>query len=303
MDQRDRHGFPVRRRAEQAACHIQRGVEAARHLLAFQEHAVAGNEVVIPDLVRRRHRGINEPDRVGVEFVAGIGAQRIRLLGEGHGVLDAGCDLAHDQARVGVLPLQPHQMARERDMEQHHGSLAIWDQVAPMFPRGARNRRCDELEILRPVRVGADDQIAAVVLHVVDDLVFASRDKARLGIRIVPVEQIGFRGLVVVRRDDDEGVRVRLVEIDEPALVGLLVDQRIVALLCADVVTAHAHGPVVFVDFHIVEARRIATPHRLARGGGQHVLQVPPRREITNPDRVQLRARDIGRPDKTAVIG
>ena len=83
VEQRDRHRLAVRGRREDAPRHVERRVVAGGHFLLLAQHALARLHVVVVDARRRRHRGIGEAERVGVELVAAGQAERIGLLVEG----------------------------------------------------------------------------------------------------------------------------------------------------------------------------------------------------------------------------
>lgn len=85
-------------------------------------------------------------------------------------------------------------------------------EVAPILSAGCRQRRPGDLEVLRTVGIGADDQgRPAVEVRMMFDFILdaglARRDKGRQHVRRGEIEEPDLGRLVVVRRDVTEAVR------------------------------------------------------------------------------------------------
>ncbi len=141
----------VRRLRLQTPRHIGRGIVSARHLLTLAQGARARLEVVVPHLVRRRHRRIVETQLIGHELVAALGTERIGFLGKCDRVLFAACDVPHHDARQAVFTLEPDQPVREQRDTEHVNSATMRDQIAPVLAPAVGERRDRDLEILGAV--------------------------------------------------------------------------------------------------------------------------------------------------------
>ena len=202
----------------QAARHVGGRIVPARHLLALAQRARA-SQVVVPDLVRRRHRRIVEAQPIGVELVAALGAERIGFLGERDRVLFAARDVAHHDARQAVLALEPDQPIREsvtsstiarragagRDRASSRGRRGQ-AACSTILKSSAPSALVRMISTRRPSRMMLD-----VVLH----RRLARRDQPRLRVRIGEIDQPAFRRLVIVHRNDREAAGLRAAERDE----------------------------------------------------------------------------------------
>ena len=174
--------------------------------------------------------------------------------------------MADDDARQARLALQPHEeVLVDREVEDQPAGN-VRDEVAPVAPAGRGDRRGDDLEVLRPVGIGEDEEAVVAVVEVVLLGRLAPRDQARLAVRPVGVEHAEFRGLVVVGRDRDEAPRLGLADADEEAGMAVLVDDDVGRLLGADDMAIDPRRPVVLVHPDIEEGLAVAGPHRVAGG-------------------------------------
>ena len=200
---RHRDEFAIRCLCLQASCDIGGRIVAGRNFLALAQHACALDEVVVPDFVRCRHRRIGEAQRVGLEFVTRIGTERISLLSKRDGVFLAGLKLVHNDAWQAVGALEPDQPVGIDGECQHVDAWTIRHEILPVFVRRRRHGRPDDFEILRFVRIGADDErrCAAeigMMLDLVVDVRPPRRHQRRRGFRVGQIEQPAFRGFVIV---------------------------------------------------------------------------------------------------------
>ena len=178
----------------------------------------------------------------------------------------------------------------------------IGDEVAPMRSPGIRDGRCDDLEILRAVRVGEDEEPIAVMLDGVAQLRRARLDEARPGGGVAPVEQVDFGRFVIACDDEREGARLRLAEVDEEAGIPFLVDGLVPVGAFAEPVALDPGRAVILVEFHVIEAGGIGQPDGLARGSRNLVGSLEPGFEIADPDREILGTFGVGAPRDQAMV-
>ena len=302
MEERDRHPLPIRRRSEQPTGHVVGRVVPARHALALAQGAVAAAAIIVPGQGRRRHGGIDEPDRRGVEFMARLEAQRVGVLGEGDSMLVARVEIAHDDARLGVLDLHPDQVPGEEvEVADHHAS-PVRNEVRPGVASGRVERSGHHLEVLGSVRVGADEQALAPVLNGIDQQGFARLHHAQTRAGLVPVEEMDLRGLVIAGGHRQEGPRLRLRDVYEETGIGLVVDRLVGRLRRAEAVAQDLGRPVAGVQRHVPETRAVAGPDRLAGGRLDGVVEVEAGGEVAHADRVEFGALGIDAPGHPRVV-
>ena len=97
------------------------------------------------------------------------------------------------------------------------------------FSRAARSmRRRDDLEVFRPIGIGADDEPVFPMLDVIFDC-GSRRGAIKRGgaVRRRRIDQIGFRRLMVMRVDDEEAVGLRLADAGKEAGILLFIDERV----------------------------------------------------------------------------
>ena len=104
----------------------------ARDLLPLAQPSRAMGEIIVPDFRRRRHRRIAELQRIGVEFVSRIEAERIGLLVERDDVFLAVGEPPHHDAGETVLALQPDQPAGKDREAQDVDAGPMGNDIAPM---------------------------------------------------------------------------------------------------------------------------------------------------------------------------
>ena len=275
---------------------------AARHRLPLAQEPGASRAVVVPGLRRGRHRRVDEADRGRVEGEPGPQAEGVGLLGEGDDVLGAVGEVAHHDPRPGVLDLQPDQVAGEEVQVADHHPGPVRHEVGPVGAARIVERRGDDLEVLGAVRVGADEQPVAAMLHPVDQQRRARLHEAQGGVRRPSVEQPDLGGLVVAHGHVEEGAGLRLADMDEVAGIGLRVDGLVLALPRADAVAHHLGGAVVGVHRHVPEARAVRGPDRLAGGRLDPVVEIEAGGDVAHPDRVEFRALGVGAPGEPGVV-
>ena len=158
MQHRHRHHLAVVRGGHDAAGDVARGVVAARHLLHLAHHPLPDAHVVVVDVLGGGHRGVGEPQGVGVELVAAGEPEAVRLLLERDRVLLAARQVAHHDAGQGVLALQAHQPPRVHLEADDQDAGAMRHEVYPVLAPRRRDRRLDDPEVLGAAGVGEDDQ-------------------------------------------------------------------------------------------------------------------------------------------------
>ena len=113
-------------------------------------------------------------------------------------MLLAGRDVAHDDARLGVLALEPHEMARERHVEEDHDARPVRHEVAPVLAAGRASGAVTILKSSAPSALVQDDELGRRdARRVYADAGVAARDEARPRVRVGAVEEPDLRGLVV----------------------------------------------------------------------------------------------------------
>jgi len=306
--QRDGHQFAVRRGRHDPAGDVACRIVTGRHLLALAQDPLARRKVVVPHLGRRGHGRIIEAHQRLVETIAGVEAERIGFLGEFHSVLDSRFQRTHHDAREAVLALEPHQMpAKGGDGEDQPAGL-VRHQLAPVGARGRGERRGDDLEVLRPVRIGLDEEAlrsleVRMVLDAVSQPDGARLDEARGRLDVLEVEEMDLAGLVVAAGDQAETAGLGAAERDEEALVRLFIDQHVGGRVGADDMAIDEARPVLGVAPHIIEVVRIRAPQYVAGGLGDTVGQVASAGEVAHPQGEIFRAGFVSAPGEPAMVG
>ncbi len=263
VQERDRHRLPVRRRGEEAARDVILRSVAARHDLALAELPGAGDAIVVVGLGRRRHRRVGEADHRRFELVARLQAQRIGLLRESDRVLGAR-EVAHDDARARVLDLEPDEVAGDEVLVADHDAGTVRDHVDPVLAARGRDGAARDLEVLRSLGIGEQEEVGAPMLHRVDQQRHPLLNHGEDGMGGMPVEEMDFRRLVVARGHGEVGAGLGLVDVDEEARIALLVDQRVVVLRRADAVAHDPGRAMVIVHRRVVERGAVGGPDHLA---------------------------------------
>ena len=209
VQDRHRHLGAVVRRRHDARRDIGGRIVAGGNLLALAQGALAARHVVVVDLGRRRHRGVGEAQRRGVEFVAVDDVERIGRFVEVDDMLGAVDKVADHDRGQRVRPLQPHQVA---GVERHADDVdagTVRDQLAPMAAVRRRQRRGGDAEIDRVALVGEDEELVAAIEDGVADAGLARRHEARRGVGSRQVDQPALGGLLVAGGDDGRSGRSR----------------------------------------------------------------------------------------------
>ena len=146
VEQRDGHARAVARRRPDELGAVARRVEVAEHRLALQQRARAGAHVVVVGGRRRRHRGVDVAQQVGVGFLVGGEGHRVgRLVGVDQEVA-AAVPGAHAQLAQPAGALADREEAREHLEARDEGLVGMGDHVAPLSigrrPRRPAPRRC-----------------------------------------------------------------------------------------------------------------------------------------------------------------
>ncbi len=118
----------------------------------------------------------------------------------------------------------------------------------------------------------------------------ARLDQARCRGRIVGIDQPGFVGLVIMHVDDDVLRRLGLANADIEADVGLLEHQYVVGSRCADSVPIDRHRPMICVEPHVEDGGAVGSPHDRAASVGDGIVEVPASAHVANADGVEFRA-------------
>ncbi|GJE60396.1 hypothetical protein MPOCJGCO_2508 [Methylobacterium trifolii] len=302
VQQGDRHLRPVGRGGEQPAGDVGGRVVPARHGLALAQGAAAAAAIVVPGLGRGRHRRVDEADHRRLEFVPRLEAERVGLLGEGHGVLRPRIEVPHDDARPGLRDLEADQVPRQEVLVADHHAGPVRHQVRPARASGRVEGGGDDLEVLGPVGVRQDEERLAPVLDGIDQQRLPRLDHARGGAVRVPVDEVDLGGLVVARRDREEGARLRLPDMHEAAGIALGVDRLVGGLRRAEAVAHDAGRPVVGVHRHVPEGRAVARPDRLPRGRLDPVVEVEALREVAHAQGVEFRSLGVGAPGQPGMV-
>ena len=247
-------------------------VVAGRNFLPLAQDARAGRHVVIIGFRRCRHRRIGKSQGSRVEFIAAHGAQRIRCFIEGDSVLAAGREIADDDRRQGIDPLQPHQMSGiEFDIEDID-PLAMWDQIAPIRARGRSQRRGGNLEVDRAIGIGENEQLIAAIGDRILHAILARRDQAWWRVDIAEIDKLLLGSFMVAAGDHAIAAAGAFVDMGEPTRILLLIDQNVVRLRRAQPIAARpASGD---------DCRRAS--HRRMLGNRR---STPTRRRFPQPDR------------------
>ena len=278
------------------------GVVAGRNFLPLAQHPRPRGHVVIIDFRRRRHRRIGEPQIGGLEFVAAHGVERIGGLVEGDGVLFAALEIADDDRGQRVGALQPHHVAGiEFDIE-HIDAFAIWNQVAPVGAFGRGERRGDDLEVDRVIRIGENEQLVAAVGERILHAFLARRDQARRRVGVGEIDQPLLRGLVIAAGDDAEAAGRALMQMGEPAEILFLINQRVVGLLRAKPMPPHLHRAMVVVELDVEEAVAVRAPDDAAIGLLDEIVAIRAGRPVAHANRKIFRAFGVGAPRLQLVV-
>jgi hypothetical protein len=203
---------------------------------------------------------------------------------------------------------RPDQPVGEHRERQDVDAGPVRNEIAPMRPAGARERRDRDLEILGAVGVGVDEQhrlaaIGGMMIDIVEQRSLARRHQHGQRVGGAQIDQAGFRCLVVVGRDLGEMSRLQFRDRDEVAWIGRLVDEHVVGRGSAEAMAKHARRAVLRVEPHVVERRRIRGPHRGARHVGHQIRQVDTGGEIAHTGGVELGPGLIGRPHQETMVG
>ena len=214
----------------------------------------------------------------------------------------AALQVGHDNARQAARPLQPHMMAGEEELGAHIGAGLVGEPVTPPLSPLRLHRRGDDLEVGRGIGVGQDVEQFAVVREVVFDTALAGGDEAGRALGRRGLDQTNLGGRMVVRRYHDEAPALRLVDVDEEAGVGLLVDHRVRARGTHSV-AAHLVGTLVLVDHGVEHGLAVGSPDGIATGILDGPVDNGAALDIADEEPVALRTVEVERVGKAAVIG
>ena len=186
-------------------------------------------------------------------------------------------------------------MALERDRLEDQPAGLVGHEFDPVRSIRRVNRRRANSEIHRTAGVRRNDQLVTALRDngVLDAVLVAGHtgldEAGRSGWR-VGVDQPAFVGLVIVHVDDDELARLRQPDANVKTDIGLLEHQDVFCRRCADAVSPDRHRSVVLVEPHVEHRGVVTRPYDGAARVGDFVGEIPARRHVPNPDRVQFRA-------------
>jgi len=179
--------------------------------------------------------------------------------------------------------------------------MPMRDQVAPVFASGVVERRMDDLEIFRIVRVRADEQTVAVRFDIVAEFRRSCGHQLRGLLDVLEVREPGFAGIVVAHGHDRIASRPAAPQMHEPAGIEILRHQFVRALIGAEPVPEDLRRPVVVVDPDIEKGAGIPGPDDGPVRALDDVVQVFAAIEIADPDRVEFRTLFVATPRQQAV--
>src|SRR5262245_59279878 len=169
------------------------------------------------------------------------------------------------------------------------------DQLAPLAAVGPRKRRDSDAPVDR-IRVGQDEERLVAVEHAVADAGLPRRDQTRRGLRLREVDQPALGGFLVAGGDEAKPAAGAFLDAGEPAAVLLFVDEDVVALGAAQPMAVDPERPVVLVDAHVEEERRVEPPDDAAAGLLDDIRKVLAGLPAANANGVVLRAAAVRTP-------
>src|SRR5262245_761803 len=169
------------------------------------------------------------------------------------------------------------------------------DQLAPLAALGPRKRRDSDAPV-DGIRVGQDEERLVAVEDAVADAGLPRRHQTRRGIRQREVDQPAFGGFLVAGGDEAEPAAGAFLDASEPAGILLLVDEDVIAPGAAQPMAVDPERPVVLVDAHIEEERRVESPDDAAAGLLDDVRKVLVGLPAAHADGVVLRAAVVRTP-------
>jgi len=118
--------------------------------------------------------------------------------------------------------------------------------LAPILAAGSGDRRLNDAAILRPIRIGEDDESAILMMDGVIVLRLPPGHKARRSRRVGGVDQAHLGGLLIMHAEQEEAPVLRRAEAKEVTRVILLMND-VVASVGAYRMSKHAARAVLFV--------------------------------------------------------
>ena len=288
-EHRERHLGAVLGVGVEAAGDVLLRIVSRGDFLRLPEGARSRDEVVVEPLLGRRGRVVDEADRRRAVLVAVRQAQGERVFFEGDGVLPH-AGVRNEDAVVRVLSHQPDEVSGAGRQRDHELARRVGDEVCPRGPARRVRRGLHDLEIARPVRVGAEDEPTVPVLHVV-----LQADRPRLH---YPRRRRGrsardeprLARLVVAGGDDYEVAGLRRVDGQEESPVRLVVDQDIVRDGTARGAAKHLGRPAVIVPPDPEQVRAVGRPDEVSSGALHRARQERSGGQIAHVDAVHLGA-------------
>ncbi len=162
-------------------------------------------------------------------------------------------------------------------MAEHQRAGFVRNERRPVGAAGGGDRRRADTEIDRVTvgigGVGENVEQVAVVVDAVFKAGGARFDEARLGGRVVGVDEVDFAGLMVGDVDQQVVARLGFAEVHVEGGVVLLVDEFVGVDRCAEDVAMDVERAVVVVEADVVDRLAVAAPDHAA-GTLDHVGQV-----------------------------
>ncbi len=176
-------------------------------------------------------------------------------------------------------------------------------EVAPRGPAGRCRGSLDDLEVLGPVGVGADEQPLAGPVQFVAQARFAPRHEARGGVAPPEIHEVVLGGVVAVNGNDREIARAQAPDRHEPAGIGLVQDECVLGDLRAEPVAVDPARAVIVVQADVQERSPVREPDGRSFRVGHAVGPVAACGDVADPDRVEFGAFPVGAPGQQAVVG
>ncbi len=253
--------MPSARLGHDALALVERGVVAG-HRLALLQHPLAAAELVVERRLRRRHRGVDEAQRPGLELGVARGVDGVGRLVERDRVLAAAHQIDDPQLQAAGDPLGHHQVLGEDVEVVEHDPVAGGDQRLGAAEVGPGRVDLHQPEIAAGV-VDAHVEAAGAMVEVVLDIGAAREDdaKRRLVRRRGGVQDALLVGVLALARQHQEAVVAGLADAEIEQLVLLLEQQRI-GVGGADDVAPELVGALGLVHRHVVEGAAVVGPRR-----------------------------------------